>query len=526
MKRERRILISVVTAALVMVLLCIFFTSDRAVSVKKLKKCVPDEVHFEEDGREQYDFLMEAYGEAPGSIVFYTAHQSVAVYADGEELYTLETSDSIWGDTPGWRWCFVELQDGVSRVCVQLTPCYQMAARQEQIFYIGGGNDIYMGLLQQSMPAFLISMIIGLVGLYITLYWIVINKGNQVDGTLLYLGIFSILLGLWSANETNMAALIFVNRQACSYLAFVTLMIMPMPFLLFAKSFLEIHDSRCWKIIFVMDFAVIVLDHILNMTGFYEFRRSLWMTHLIILLVIVYVLVAIINKMVKRQIDQKLKYCVGALILVFLAAIIDLIGYYRTGNNAGVFGRIAFLIFILLFGIATARQTVASLKKVRRAEELEQFALNDSMTGIYNRNAYDYYVRNEKQFAGYMIVTFDLNNLKQCNDHYGHRAGDAYLVNAARIIEDNFERYGKCYRIGGDEFCCIIPEGSGCKIRSVLRKLHQDVEILNNKNIIPVEVGIACGCAVATTEDTDLEKVRERADEEMYQKKREMKAAY
>ena len=114
MKRERGILISVVTAALVMVFLCFFFTSDRAVSVKTLKKCVPDAVHFEEDGREQYDFLMEAYGEAPGSIVFYTAHQSVAVYADGEELYTLETSDSIWGDTPGWRWCFVELQDGVS----------------------------------------------------------------------------------------------------------------------------------------------------------------------------------------------------------------------------------------------------------------------------------------------------------------------------------------------------------------------------------------------------------------------------
>ena len=45
MKRERGILISVVTAALVMVLLCIFFTSDRAVSVKKLKKCVPESVH-------------------------------------------------------------------------------------------------------------------------------------------------------------------------------------------------------------------------------------------------------------------------------------------------------------------------------------------------------------------------------------------------------------------------------------------------------------------------------------------------
>ena len=77
-----------------------------------------------------------------------------------------------------------------------------------------------------------------------------------------------------------------------------------MPFLLFVKSFLEIHDNWCWKIIFVMDVAVIVLDHILNMAGLYEFRQSLWITHLIILLMIVYVLVAIINKMVKRQLDQ------------------------------------------------------------------------------------------------------------------------------------------------------------------------------------------------------------------------------
>ena len=227
--------------------------------------------------------------------------------------------------------------------------------------------------------------------------------------------------------------------------------------------------------------------------------------------------------MVKRQLDQKLKYCVGALILVFLAAIIDLIGYYRTGNNAGVFGRIAFLIFILLFGIATARQTVASLKKVRRAEELEQFALNDSMTGLYNRNAYDYFVKNERNFEGYVIVTFDLNNLKQCNDQYGHRAGDEYIINAAHIIEANFERYGKCYRIGGDEFCCIMPKGIHFKIERVIHKIDQDVEVLNHKNIIPVPVGIAYGYAVFTADDTDPEKVRERADKDMYRNKKTMK---
>ena len=86
------------------------------------------------------------------------------------------------------------------------------------------------------------------------------------------------------------------------------------------------------------------------------------------------------------------KYCILTLILVFLSTIIDMAGYYKSGNNSGVFGRIAFLLFILVLGLEASRQTVARLKKGRRIGELEQFALNDSMTGMYNRNAYDYYI--------------------------------------------------------------------------------------------------------------------------------------
>lgn len=247
------------------------------------------------------------------------------------------------------------------------------------------------------------------------------------------------------------------------------------------------------------------------------------MTHALIILTILYLLVVICSKIARRQLDQRLKACVGALLLVFFATIVDVSGYYKTSNDVGVFGRISFLIFIVVLGIESARQTVARLKKGRRVEELEQFALNDSMTGMYNRNAYDYFVKNEKDFEGYVIVTFDLNNLKQCNDQYGHRAGDEYIINAAHIIEDNFERYGKCYRIGGDEFCCIIPKGRYFKIERVMHKIDQDVEILNHKNIIPVPVGIAYGYAVFTADDTDPEKVRERADEDMYRNKKAMK---
>ena len=61
----------------------------------------------------------------------------------------------------------------------------------------------------------------------------------------------------------------------------------------------------------------IVLTHILNATEIYEFRRSLWMTHALIILMILYLLVVICSKIARRQLDQRLKACVGALLLVF-----------------------------------------------------------------------------------------------------------------------------------------------------------------------------------------------------------------
>ena len=105
----------------------------------------------------------------------------------------------------------------------------------------------------QSMPVFIISMLTLMVGLFMVLYWAIIHKSSQIDDTLLYLGVFSILLGLWSANETDVTALVITNRQASAFAAFAFLMVMPMAFIMFVKSFLEIEDiferfGKCYRI--------------------------------------------------------------------------------------------------------------------------------------------------------------------------------------------------------------------------------------------------------------------------------------
>ena len=192
---------------------------------------------------------------------------------------------------------------------------------------------------------------------------------------------------------------------------------------MFVKSFLEINDDKIWKIICDLCILQTVVCSLLHFTGFYEFRRSIWITHLSICIVLIYLITVIIYKIIKKQADQRLKACMAALAFVVIATIVDIAGYYKTGSNSGIWGRLSFLVFIIILGLESARQAVASLKKGRRIEELEQFALNDSMTGLYNRNAYNYFIYNEKNIKNYMVVTFDLNNLKMCNDNYGHSSG-------------------------------------------------------------------------------------------------------
>lgn len=132
--------------------------------------CIPEAVSITEDGKTQYDFNLQSYGQDIGSIVFYSSHQRINVYAQGEEIYRLSNKRSIWGNTPGWTWNFVKLPSDVDRLQIEISPCYKEVEGQKQEFYIGGGNDIYMKLLRKAMPAFIISVVILLVGLYITIY--------------------------------------------------------------------------------------------------------------------------------------------------------------------------------------------------------------------------------------------------------------------------------------------------------------------------------------------------------------------
>ncbi len=163
---------------------------------------------------------------------------------------------------------------------------------------------------------------------------------------------------------------------------------------------------------------------------------------------------------------------------------------------------IATLVGYLLFLL---RITHGSLVGIERRANM------DALTGLQNRNRYEYFCQHLQQGTdGLACIYFDVNGLHEVNNTMGHIAGDAMLKTVARIISEEFGE-SNTYRIGGDEFVAFRYEREEENVRKDLRKVEKEIE----------EKGyhVASGLAMATP-DKKLAVVIKTAEEEMYDNKR------
>ena len=167
-------------------------------------------------------------------------------------------------------------------------------------------------------------------------------------------------------------------------------------------------------------------------------------------------------------------------------------------------------------------------KKDRRKElgSAMRKAYTDSLTGIRNVHAYqETQARYEQRIAEgtldeFGIVVFDLNGLKTVNDTQGHEAGDRYIREACVMICQQF-KHSPVFRIGGDEFVALL-EGDDYRNRHALLEAF-DRQVEQNK--AEGRVVISSGMDVFHPEtDEHYDAVFERADREMYEHKKALKA--
>jgi diguanylate cyclase (GGDEF)-like protein len=139
----------------------------------------------------------------------------------------------------------------------------------------------------------------------------------------------------------------------------------------------------------------------------------------------------------------------------------------------------------------------------------------DTLTGLYNRAAFD---KATKQIAGskaFSIIILDINDFKNVNDKYGHDHGDSIIKEVAAIIQKSFNKHYTCYRFGGDEFSIIGNETDKEKIENRLRIMTKNLTEMREKGkSLPT---ISYGYSIFRGgEKLDFDKTFKEADEQMY----------
>jgi len=165
-------------------------------------------------------------------------------------------------------------------------------------------------------------------------------------------------------------------------------------------------------------------------------------------------------------------------------------------------------------------QQIGLLKtQLQVAQRNQQLAYYDFLTGLLNRRGWDRALRMLEATGPQTLVMLDLDQFKQTNDRYGHRAGDRVLNEFADRLRIGFETSGAILaRVGGEEFAILSAQPSDLLIESVelwLETLRGSPFREGQHSIV-----IRCSLGVAQrTEDESIEDWQDRADDALYKAK-------
>lgn len=480
-----------------------------------------DEIDNGEAGTE-YIFDTDKLPDKNNCISFLTIHQNVYVYSDKELIYADEKIDSIYGHSTGSVMHFIEVNDEMEEIVIRIEPVYSGIDHKDIEFFYGTSGGIIQKIIRGSLWEMLIAIVIMSVGTSLILYYFLLNGGENGAREALYIGLFAVFLGMWAFGETEGAGILLSNRVMASYLAFTLLSVTPILFVMFVSEFLKIRDKKFRNVIVTIMYTAFLGTQFMQFLDIRDLKQNAIVIQSMIIFCAIYFIYAIV--MCMRHGKYKVRAyinLVGAALLIF-AMFFDLKSYYIKSEEGNSLSTLAFMIYVILLSVETAKSSKSQIEQERKLELYRQMATKDLLTNCNNRNAYLKYIEQLKDAEGYTVVICDLNNLKECNDTLGHAAGDRYIVNASEIIRECFEKYGDVYRIGGDEFAVLLKNRDNRYVEKIVQNMNK---ILNQrKTFEDASNGIACGFAEFDSKlDKSIEDTIKRADAKMYDDKNKIK---
>ena len=451
-------------------------------------------------------------------------HCDISISSNGELLFSMQRGEKPWMNSTGTTFHIVNLPSHIKDLEMTVRNLYPNITGTHAL--LGTGNDaaLYRTATKKSFVASIISITEVFIGCVLLIFWFFFQKSGQRQYALFYLALFSFAVGLWSLAGNSDYILILNNQAAASSAAFITLMFFVVPFTQFAKFYFG-YSHRFADLLSLSSIFFTALLISLHLFGVAGFKQTVTVTHIHIAASALFYAYSLTRYLVSGTKSRRKLINVVATVILLGSAVFDFSVYFSDVIQTYFMGRFGFIIYFFILGTETINTMIVNLQKSRKNAIYKEMAYTDNLTKLNNRNAFMELERNTTDPGAVTVINIDLNDLKKCNDNYGHVYGDKYIADSARIIYDTFKGFGDCYRIGGDEFAVMIDSTySNSDIENFIKTLEEKQAAYNETSEV-IHMQMAYGYATFDPDiDRNLESVCTRADAKMYEHKKALKA--
>lgn len=178
------------------------------------------------------------------------------------------------------------------------------------------------------------------------------------------------------------------------------------------------------------------------------------------------------------------------------------------------------------------RSILYAIERHRLMTELRHLSLTDDLTGLYNRRGFLTLAKQNLKIAHRLydrnkvfLFSADVDNLKQINDKFGHKAGDNALKETTKILNKTFRESDIISRMGGDEFAVLTIGDINTNENNISERFYKNLENHNDKKNHDYILSISCGVIPYEYDSPlSLDELLDKADNLMYKQKQSKKA--
>jgi diguanylate cyclase (GGDEF)-like protein len=190
-------------------------------------------------------------------------------------------------------------------------------------------------------------------------------------------------------------------------------------------------------------------------------------------------------------------------------------------------GYVAAFNLIMFCHVLLLTVLIVAMSKERLELAQRTKAQTDPLTGTLNRRAFvalgnRLLRRHSHEGAPLSLLFLDLDHFKSFNDRFGHSGGDDVLLGFVALLTENIRPTDYLFRIGGEEFCCLLPYTASEPALRVAERIRHDLEQAAFKvSGQTVKTTVSIGVASTESFGYDLDTLTRRADMAVYAAKRQ-----